>query len=215
MAKDKKKALPEGEDEITPAKKSRKKIIIILVALLLMLTGIGVGGYWWFFLRAPGALGIGGAEATVEEGAKEQTDDGKATAEAKGGEKKAEKKGEKKEDAAKGQSPVIERPANLPRSQGIVVPLPPITVNLYDAGGRRYLKLGMEVEVNKDVSKALKDNEARIRDAVIMLLAGKTYAEVASPDGKVMLKAEVANRLNQILGGQRVIRIYFTDFVVQ
>jgi len=48
-----------------------------------------------------------------------------------------------------------------------------------------------------------------------MLLAGKSYGDVSSPDGKVMLKAEVAARLNQILGAQRVIRIYFTDFVVE
>ena len=33
--------------------------------------------------------------------------------------------------------------------------------------------------------------------------------------GKVLLKGEVAARLNQILGAQRVIRVYFTDFVVQ
>ena len=48
-----------------------------------------------------------------------------------------------------------------------------------------------------------------------MLLAGKTYNDISSPDGKVLLKAEVAARLNQILGAQRVIRVYFTDFVVE
>ncbi|MBO4369328.1 MAG: flagellar basal body-associated FliL family protein, partial [Desulfovibrio sp.] len=107
------------------------------------------------------------------------------------------------------------KPAGLPRSSGVVLPLPYVTVNIYDSGGHRYLKLGMEVEANRDISAALKANEARIRDAVIMLLAGKSYNEIASPDGKVMLKAEVANRLNQILGEQRIIRVFFTDFVVQ
>ena len=38
---------------------------------------------------------------------------------------------------------------------------------------------------------------------------------IAIKDGKVLLKAEVAARLNQILGAQRVIRVYFTDFVVE
>ncbi|MBQ7739272.1 MAG: flagellar basal body-associated FliL family protein [Desulfovibrionaceae bacterium] len=205
MAKDKKKALPEVDDAATP-KKSRKKLIIILVAILLMLTGLGVGGYWWFFLRAPGNL----PDDQVAEATDGKAEEGKDAQDAKG--EKGENGEAKSGDKSGG---VVERPATLPRSHGMVVPLPPITVNLYDAGGRRYLKLGMEVEVNKDVSSALKANEARIRDAVIMLLAGKSYAEIASPDGKVMLKAEVANRLNQILGGQRVIRIYFTDFVVQ
>ena len=112
-------------------------------------------------------------------------------------------------------APRIERQSDLPRSAGLVLPLPPITVNLSDPGGRRYLKLGMEVEVNADVSEALKAQNARIRDAVIMLLAGKSFTDIATPDGKVLLKAEVAARLNQILGAQRVIRVYFTDFVVE
>ena len=76
-------------------------------------------------------------------------------------------------------------------------------------------KLGMEVEVNADVSEALKAQNARIRDAVIMLLAGTSFTDIATPDGTVLLKAEVAARLNQILGAQRVIRVYFTDFVVE
>lgn len=97
----------------------------------------------------------------------------------------------------------------------MVLPLPSITVNLSDPAGRRYLKMGMEVEVNADVSAALQANNARIRDAIIMLLAGKNYADISTPDGKVLLKAEVAARLNQILGAQRVIRVYFTDFVVE
>ena len=96
-----------------------------------------------------------------------------------------------------------------------MLPLPPITVNISDPSGRRYLKLGMEVEVNADVSAALQANSPRIRDAIIMLLAGKTFNDISSPDGKVLLKAEVAARLNQILGAQRVIRVYFTDFVVE
>lgn len=109
----------------------------------------------------------------------------------------------------------IERQSDLPRSGGMVLPLPPITVNLQDPNGRRYLKLGLEVEVNSDVSAQLKANSSRIRDAIIMLLAGKSYGDVATPDGKVLLKAEIAARLNQILGAQRVVRVYFTDFVVE
>lgn len=70
--------------------------------------------------------------------------------------------------------------------------MPSITVNLSDPGGRRYLKLGMEVEVNADVSAEIKAQGARIRDAIIMLLAGKTFNDISTPDGKVLLKAEVA-----------------------
>lgn len=189
-------ALPEGQAE-KPKKKSRlKKFIIIFAILLVTLGSAGLGAYWWFYMRAP-------ATETPEVAASEEPKE------------PAAERGAESADNASINSARIERQSDLPRSAGMVLPLPPITVNLAEPGGRRYLKLGMEVEVNADVSAQLKAQSSRIRDAIIMLLAGKTYGEVASPDGKIILKAEIAARLNQILGAQRVVRVYFTDFVVQ
>lgn len=203
-AKDKEAAaLPEGQAE-KPRKKSRiKRIVIILAILLMTLGGAGLGAYWWLFLRTPAAE----APAPAAEPAPDAARGAPAPASAPGA------------PGAAQQSPAagarIERQSDLPRSSGMVLPLPPVTVNLSDPGGRRYLKLGMEVEVNSDVSAELKAHSARIRDAVIMLLAGKSYGDIATPDGKVLLKAEIAARLNQILGAQRVVRVYLTDFVVE
>ena len=196
-------ALPEGTVE-APKKKSRvKRIVIILAILLMTLSGAGIGGYWWLYLRTPSSSS--GAPASDAAGASAAAGQpaGSSQAGGQGGQ------------GAGGGDGRIERQSDLPRSGGMVLPLPSITVNLSDPTGRRYLKMGMEVEVNADVSAALQANNARIRDAIIMLLAGKNYADISTPDGKVLLKAEVAARLNQILGAQRVIRVYFTDFVVE
>ncbi|WP_165177306.1 flagellar basal body-associated FliL family protein [Desulfovibrio sp. ZJ369] len=217
-------ALPEGQAE-KPRKKSRIKRIVILLAILLMtFSGVGLGAYWWLFLRTPAS----GAHAPASEqtapapgstadgqaksGASGQTEEG-APASGAVGAGGPDTGGQADPNAAGAAR--IERQSDLPRSAGQVLPLPLITVNLSDPGGRRYLKLGMEVEVNADVSAQLKAQSARIRDAIIMLLAGKTFNDIATPDGKVLLKTEVAARLNQIFGAQRVIRIYFTDFVVE
>ena len=207
MAKDTKKkgqALPEAEETAAPPKRSKKKrIIIILFLLLLTLVGAGAGGYWWFFIHKPGEALFSSkkadAEAPVEEVAQEEQKKGEAA----------------KKEEAHDSSATLQRPHEIPRGKSVVVPLPVITVNIFEGGGHRYLKIGMEVEANRDISKEIKENEARVRDAVIMLLAGKTYREIASPEGKVMLKVEVMSRLNQILGSQWVTRVYFTDFVVQ
>lgn len=189
------KALPgAGPVPEVPKKRSRaKKIVIILAIILIMLSAAGGGLYWWFFLRNPASAEAEGMDSSaVTQGA-----------DAKGGK------------AAVDNSPRIERQSDLPRSTGKVLPLPEFVVNLSDPSGKRYLKLGMEVEVNADVSREITAQSAKIRDAVIMLLAGKSFADVSSAEGKVLLKAEVAARLNQILGAQRVVRVYFTDFVVQ
>lgn len=197
--KDKEAALPEGQAE-KPKKKSRaKRLVIIIVLLLMILCGAGLGAYWWLYMREPGgAHPEPEAQEVVEPASQERS----PTPQQLG-------------DSGNLNSARIERQSDLPRSGGMVLPLPPVTVNLADPNGRRYLKLGMEVEVNGDVANELKAQNARIRDSIIMLLAGKTYGEIASPDGKVLLKAEIAARLNQILGAQRVIRVYLTDFVVQ
>ena len=195
------KALPEGQAE-NPKKGSKaKRIVIILAILLITLSGAGIGGYWWFFIRTPSSASSAPAEAASADAAGK----GAAGQTGAGGSGGAGGAGDGR----------IERQGDLPRSSGQVLPLPPITVNISDPSGRRYLKLGMEVEVNADVAAALQANNPRIRDAIIMLLAGKTFNDISTPDGKVLLKAEVAARLNQILGAQRVIRVYFTDFVVE
>ena len=208
-------ALPEGTVEV-PKKKSRvKRIVIILAILLMTLSGAGIGGYWWLYLRTPSSSS--GAPASDAAGASAVAGQpaGSSQAGGQGGQGGLSAQGQSGGQGAGGGDGRIERQSDLPRSGGMVLPLPSITVNLSDPTGRRYLKMGMEVEVNADVSAALQANNARIRDAIIMLLAGKNYADISTPDGKVLLKAEVAARLNQILGAQRVIRVYFTDFVVE
>ena len=208
------KALPEGQAE-NPKKPSKvKRIVIILAILLITLSGAGIGGYWWFFIRTPSAASSAPQDAAAGEAAGKSAagQPGAGGAAGAGGGHGAASGASGAGGAGDGR---IERQSDLPRSGGQVLPLPPITVNISDPSGRRYLKLGMEVEVNADVSAALQANSPRIRDAIIMLLAGKTFSDISSPDGKVLLKAEVAARLNQILGAQRVIRVYFTDFVVE
>jgi len=172
-----------------PKKKSKvKKIVILLVILLIILSAGGAGAYWWFFLRVPPPPGNGTAAPAAQS----------AGAASPGRESSSR----------------VERVSELPRSTGKVLPLPQFVVNLTDPAGKRLLKLGMEVEANADIAKELQANDARIRDAVITLLAGKSFAEVQSPEGKVLLRAEVAARLNQILGAPRIVRVYFTEFVV-
>ena len=223
-AKDKEaKALPEGQAE-NPKKPSKAKRIVIILAILLMtLSGAGIGAYWWFFLRTPSAASSAAQTAPAGEAAGKgvagQPGSGGSGGAGGSGGGHGGASGAGAAGGAGGAGGAgdarIERQSDLPRSSGQVLPLPPITVNISDPSGRRYLKLGMEVEVNADVSAALQANSPRIRDAIIMLLAGKTFNDISSPDGKVLLKAEVAARLNQILGAQRVIRVYFTDFVVE
>jgi len=100
--------------------------------------------------------------------------------------------------------------------EGTLVPLPVFLVNLADPLGRRYLKLGMEVEVrDPEVQAKLSKYEARIKDSLLLFLSSQTYDSLSTMDAKLQLKQEVADRLTQILGKGSVLRVYITEMVIQ
>ncbi|MCM0754087.1 flagellar basal body-associated FliL family protein [Desulfovibrio aminophilus] len=101
-------------------------------------------------------------------------------------------------------------------AEGQVVSLPVFLVNLADPLGRRYLKLAMDVEVKDEAAKAeIAKNEAKIKDALLLLLSSKTYQELSTLDAKIQLKQDIVQRLNLILGNGKVIQVYFTEMVIQ
>jgi len=113
------------------------------------------------------------------------------------------------------QSAEGEDPGTLP-GDGFTVTLPTFVVNLADPLGRRYLKLGIDVEVVTEEAVAeLSKKEPMVKDTLILLLSSKTYQELSSMESKILLKKEIVDRLNQILGGSKVLQVYFTDMVIQ
>ncbi len=99
---------------------------------------------------------------------------------------------------------------------GQVVPLPVFRVNLADPLGKRFIKLVVEVEAaTPSVVEELGTHQAKIRDSIILLLSSKSYADLAPVESKVMLKSEINERINQILGGPKVLQVYITDIVIQ
>ncbi len=104
------------------------------------------------------------------------------------------------------------------REIGIVVPLESFIVNLLDKAGlgKRYLKITVELEVISEQDQLLLDShKTRLRDTILLLLSGLSFDEVNTIEGKLDLKQALLSRINQIMGGGIVRRIYFTEFVVQ
>ncbi len=106
-----------------------------------------------------------------------------------------------------------EEPKNVVRE---MVSLPPLVVNLADPLGRRYLKVCIDIEVNtlKGVEK-VQAGMAQIKDALLLLLSSKTYADLASIANKLALKTEIVSRMNQVMNDAFITQVYFTEFVIQ
>ena len=97
-----------------------------------------------------------------------------------------------------------------------------LIVNLADQGGKRYLRVTMELELkpNEDInaSEVLEEIEMRLpqlRDTILMILPSKQYAEISTTTGKIALRDELIVKLNAFLKKGQISKIYFTEFVVQ
>lgn len=189
-------------EEQPKKKKSGLIKYIILVVLLLVLGGGGYFAYLTFFAAKPPAAAPPADGAAPAEAPKAE-----AHAEAKPAEKKAEGgHGEAKGGGGHG--------GGKDKAASNNVALPPFVVNLADPNARRYLKVVLEVEVTSN-PELLEDNKAKIRDALLMLLSSKTSQDLSTLEGKILLRKEIVDRLNQAIGQPKVSRVYFTDFVIQ
>lgn len=97
-----------------------------------------------------------------------------------------------------------------------MITIEPFVVNLADPLGKRFLKVAMDLEVkDKSVAQEAQKNMPKIKDSLLLLLSSKSYSELASMEKKIVLKQEIVERLNQILGKSKVLHVYFTEFVIQ
>jgi len=98
----------------------------------------------------------------------------------------------------------------------VMVNLKPFVVNLADEGGRRYLKASIDLEVgSKGVASEIDKNLPAIRNAIIMILSSKSFADIFDRAGKDRLREEIKYALNSKLTKGEVRQVYFTEFVVQ
>ena len=99
---------------------------------------------------------------------------------------------------------------------GPMFPLDGFIVNLLSENGRRYLKATIDLELaDEDVLEELGLKTSRIRDVIIRVLSSKGVEEISTPKGKEKLKKELTGQLNAILLDGQIVRVYFTDFVIQ
>lgn len=190
MATEEKKEPEKKKDSEKKAEPEKKKggipKLAILGGLVLILAVAGFVGYTLFF---KGHKSASSTNATTE----------KTTEEAPKGEKEHGKEGEKEKGA-----------------KGKMVSLPPFVVNLADPAGRRFLKIGMDLEMADEKSvEELKQSLPKVKDTLLLLLSSKTYESLSSMEDKLLLKKDIEERLSQIIGPSKVSSVYFTEFVIQ
>jgi len=101
-------------------------------------------------------------------------------------------------------------------SASILWPMEPFIVNLADNTGDRYLKAVIQLEVSDQENTVVLDQlKPKFRDCVLDILSSKSYRELMDISGKQRLREDIAFKLNSILSKGRIMRVYFTEFVIQ
>lgn len=131
-------------------------------------------------------------------------------------------------------SPAVAAPAVVkvevpvvPTTHALV--LEPLVVNLADAGGKTYLRVGLTLRVvdaepkkgdkpKEEKSKEAKganEAEAAVRDTTLEVFGRETAAGLLAADGKNRLKTELKAALVQRTPDLKVADVFFTEFLVQ
>jgi flagellar FliL protein len=115
-----------------------------------------------------------------------------------------------------------EEPAVEEVTMGPIYKMDTLIVNLADQGGKRYLRVTMELELKpaentdpKEVADEIEKRLPQLRDTILMVLPTKQYADIATTSGKIALRDEIMAKLNAYLKKGQIGTIYFTEFVVQ
>ena len=106
------------------------------------------------------------------------------------------------------------QPAN--EALGAIYSLEPFIINLADEGGKRYLRVTIDLELkNESVSEEIKKRLPEMRDRILMILPSKRFEDIKTVEGKALLRNEIIAKLNSLFGGENIANLFFTEFVVQ
>lgn len=123
--------------------------------------------------------------------------------------------------------------AELKPGQGLMIDTGSKIVNLIDATGRKYLRVGVALEFAPSdptfyelpeadkttyINTFNQEMTARlpvINDVLITLFTSQTFDSVYTAEGKEILREKIKTSINNQMPDQHVIYVYFTEFVVQ
>ena len=109
-----------------------------------------------------------------------------------------------------------EVPENNLVGLGSIYSLDTFIVNLADQGGKRYLRVTMDLELSsEELTEELSNRIPQITDSILTLLPTKKLEDICSVKGKIALRDEIMTKLNKFLTKGRITKIYFKEFVIQ
>jgi flagellar FliL protein len=111
------------------------------------------------------------------------------------------------------------KPKTEPKAKS-VMHLDPFVVNLADAEGDRFLRVGIDLGLDREAKEGGHPDQAamllaRTRDTILSILTTCNAEALVSANGKAVLKERLTTALRERAPELGVREIYFTEFLVQ
>ena len=102
-------------------------------------------------------------------------------------------------------------------SKKVSVPFNKLLVNIAGTMGQRYLLVSVTVvgTGGEEFKTKMAENNAQLRDMAMGALASKTLADLEKPGARNLIRTELINGFNNVLGDNAVQEIYITEFGIQ
>lgn len=119
-------------------------------------------------------------------------------------------------EAEGGENEAKDEPVPVEELLGPIFPLDTFIVNLADKGGKRYLRITIDLELDSEELEAeVAKRLPQVRDSILTILPTKTFEDISSANGKTALRDQMLERINGLLARGQITNIYFKEFVVQ
>lgn len=129
---------------------------------------------------------------------------------------KPHKEHEQQKKAEESKAAAMIKPIPEEAKIGPMVEIKEFVVNIIGEDATHYVKASLSLELDKDSTvDEVNKRMPQIRDAILLLISNKTFAELQDIQGKNQVKAELRSKINSFLKTGSVNNIYLTDFVVQ
>ena len=91
-----------------------------------------------------------------------------------------------------------------------------VIVNPAGTEGTRFLRVTIYLELaSAEYQKLIEKFKPALQDVAIQILSSKTIPELEDLDSRNKLRGEIVSAMNRLLGREIILKLFFTEFVIQ
>ncbi|MEQ1857872.1 MAG: flagellar basal body-associated FliL family protein, partial [Longimicrobiales bacterium] len=90
-----------------------------------------------------------------------------------------------------------------------------LVVNPAGSGGTRFLVAAVSLDADPEAQEELTARDSEARDLLLTVLASRTVEQLSEVSHREVLRTELKDVLNGMLGHEGVHRVFFPQFVIQ